>query len=74
MAGRERGTDRAVNQGWRVILFDVRGMGFSDRHVADVELAGRVLDVEGGVDRDTVLAVSQEEPDEPFVRQVKRFG
>jgi len=43
------GTDRAVKQGWRVILYDVRGMGFSDRNVADVELAGRVLDVEAVV-------------------------
>jgi pimeloyl-ACP methyl ester carboxylesterase/DNA-binding CsgD family transcriptional regulator len=39
------GTDYAVSQGWRVILYDVRGMGFSDRNVADLELAGRVLDV-----------------------------
>jgi len=38
-------TDRLVNLGWRVILFDVRGMGCSDRNVADVELAGRILDV-----------------------------
>ena len=45
----KEGTDRAVNQGWRVILYDVRGMGFSDRNVADVELAGRVLDVEAVV-------------------------
>jgi len=43
------GTDRAVDQGWRVILYDVRGMGFSDRNVADVELAGRVLDLEAVV-------------------------
>jgi pimeloyl-ACP methyl ester carboxylesterase/DNA-binding CsgD family transcriptional regulator len=43
------GTDRAVKQGWRVILYDVRGMGFSERNVADVELAGRVLDVEAVV-------------------------
>src|SRR5262245_7234784 len=45
------GTDRAVSQGWRVILYDVRGMGFSDRNVPDVELAGRVLDVEAVVRR-----------------------
>ena len=45
----KEGTDRAVKQGWRVILYDVRGMGFSDRNVADVELAGRVLDVEAVV-------------------------
>src|SRR5262245_8688835 len=43
------GTDYAVSQGWRVILYDVRGMGFSDRNVADLELAGRVLDVEAVV-------------------------
>jgi len=45
----KEGTDRAVNLGWRVILYDVRGMGYSDRHVDDVELAGRVLDVEAVV-------------------------
>ena len=45
----KEGTDRAVNSGWRVILYDVRGMGYSDRNVDDVELAGRVLDVEAVV-------------------------
>jgi pimeloyl-ACP methyl ester carboxylesterase/DNA-binding CsgD family transcriptional regulator len=45
----KEGTDRAVNLGWRVILYDVRGMGYSDRNVDDVELAGRVLDVEAVV-------------------------
>jgi pimeloyl-ACP methyl ester carboxylesterase/DNA-binding CsgD family transcriptional regulator len=42
-------TDRAVSQGWRVILYDVRGMGFSERNVADLELADRVLDIEAVV-------------------------
>ena len=32
-----------------MILHDVRGMGCSDRNVADVELAGRVLDVQAVV-------------------------
>ena len=45
----KEGTDRAVNLGWRVILYDVRGMGCSDRNVADVELAARILDVEAVV-------------------------
>jgi DNA-binding NarL/FixJ family response regulator len=39
-------TDRLVTRGWRVIRYDVRGMGYSDRHVADVGLAGRILDLE----------------------------
>jgi pimeloyl-ACP methyl ester carboxylesterase len=43
------GTDSAVSQGWRVILYDVRGMGYSARNVADVELAARVLDGEAVV-------------------------
>jgi pimeloyl-ACP methyl ester carboxylesterase len=42
-------TNRLVNLGWRVIRYDVRGMGYSDRNVADVELAGRVLDVQAVV-------------------------
>ena len=42
-------TDRLVNLGWRVIRYDVRGMGYSDRNVADVELAARVLDVQAVV-------------------------
>jgi pimeloyl-ACP methyl ester carboxylesterase len=43
------GTDYAISEGWRVILYDVHGMGFSDRNVADLELADRVLDVEAVV-------------------------
>jgi pimeloyl-ACP methyl ester carboxylesterase/DNA-binding CsgD family transcriptional regulator len=42
-------TDRLVNLGWRIIRYDVRGMGHSDRNVADLELAGRVLDVQAVV-------------------------
>jgi pimeloyl-ACP methyl ester carboxylesterase/DNA-binding CsgD family transcriptional regulator len=42
-------TNRLVNLGWRVIRYDVRGMGYSDRNVEDVELAARVLDVEAVV-------------------------
>jgi pimeloyl-ACP methyl ester carboxylesterase len=42
-------TDRLVKLGWRVIRYDVRGMGYSDRGVADVGLAGRVLDLEAVV-------------------------
>jgi pimeloyl-ACP methyl ester carboxylesterase/DNA-binding CsgD family transcriptional regulator len=44
-------TDRLVKLGWRVIRHDVRGMGHSDRHVADVGLSGRVLDVQAVVAR-----------------------
>jgi pimeloyl-ACP methyl ester carboxylesterase/DNA-binding CsgD family transcriptional regulator len=42
-------TDRLVQLGWRVIRYDVRGMGYSDRNVDDVELAARVLDLEAVV-------------------------
>ena len=49
-------TDRLVKLGWRVIRYDVRGMGYSDRNVSDVGLAARVLDLQAivghlGVDR-----------------------
>jgi pimeloyl-ACP methyl ester carboxylesterase/DNA-binding CsgD family transcriptional regulator len=39
-------TDRLVALGWRVIRYDVRGMGFSDRDVEDLSLDGRVRDLE----------------------------
>ena len=42
-------TDCLVDPGWRVIRYDVRGMGYSDRNVADVEVAARVLDVQAVV-------------------------
>lgn len=42
-------TERLVQLGWRVIRYDVRGMGCSDRRVADVELAARVLDMQAVV-------------------------
>ena len=42
-------TDRLVSLGWRVIRYDVRGMGYSERNVDDVELAARVLDLEAVV-------------------------
>ena len=38
-------TDRLVGLGWRVIRYDVRGMGSSDRDVEDLSLEGRVRDV-----------------------------
>ena len=44
-------TDRLVKLGWRVIRYDVRGMGYSDRNVVDVGLAARVLDLEAIVGR-----------------------
>jgi pimeloyl-ACP methyl ester carboxylesterase/DNA-binding CsgD family transcriptional regulator len=39
-------TDRLVALGWRVIRYDVRGMGSSDRDVEDLSLEGRVRDLE----------------------------
>jgi pimeloyl-ACP methyl ester carboxylesterase/DNA-binding CsgD family transcriptional regulator len=64
-------TDRLVALGWRVIRYDVRGMGFSDRDVDDLSLEGRVRDLEavvshlgleefalGGVDIGAATAIS----------------
>ena len=42
-------TDRLVGLGWRVILYDVRGMGSSDRDIDDLSLNGRVRDLEAVV-------------------------
>ncbi len=42
-------TDRLVGLGWRVIRYDVRGMGSSDRDIADCSLAARVRDLEAVV-------------------------
>jgi pimeloyl-ACP methyl ester carboxylesterase/DNA-binding CsgD family transcriptional regulator len=38
-------TDRLVGLGWRVIRYDVRGMGSSDRDVEDLGLGARVRDL-----------------------------
>jgi pimeloyl-ACP methyl ester carboxylesterase/DNA-binding CsgD family transcriptional regulator len=38
-------TDRLVRLGWRVVRYDHRGMGSSDRDVEDLGLEGRVRDV-----------------------------
>jgi pimeloyl-ACP methyl ester carboxylesterase len=38
-------TDRLVGLGWRVVRYDHRGMGFSDRHVADLSFEARVRDL-----------------------------
>jgi len=38
-------TDRLLGLGWRVIRYDVRGMGLSERKVSDLSLAGRVRDL-----------------------------
>ena len=38
-------TDRLVRLGWRVVRYDHRGMGFSDRNVEDVGLEARVRDL-----------------------------
>jgi len=64
-------TDRLAHLGWRVIRYDHRGMGASDRNVTDQALAARVRDLEavvgalnldrfalGGVDIGAVTAVA----------------
>jgi pimeloyl-ACP methyl ester carboxylesterase/DNA-binding CsgD family transcriptional regulator len=38
-------TDRLASLGWRVVLFDHRGMGASDRNVTDFSLDGRIRDL-----------------------------
>lgn len=42
-------SDRLAESGWRVVRYDVRGMGASDRDVADLGLEARVADVEAVV-------------------------
>src|SRR5262245_28595215 len=42
-------TDRLVHLGWRVIRYDHRGMGASDREVSDLSLAARVRDLDAVV-------------------------
>ena len=42
-------TDRLAGLGWRVIRYDHRGMGASDRDVEDLSLDGRVRDLEAVV-------------------------
>ena len=46
-----REVDRLIASGWRVVRYDSRGMGSSDRHVSDFSLAARVKDLETVVDR-----------------------
>ena len=41
-------TGRLVGLGWRVIRYDVRGMGFSTRTVEDLSLEARVRDLVAG--------------------------
>jgi pimeloyl-ACP methyl ester carboxylesterase len=41
--------DRLLDAGWRVILYDIRGMGASDSRVDDMGLQGRVRDLEAVV-------------------------
>ena len=45
-----REVDRLVAAGWRVVRYDMRGMGSSDRDVSDFSLAGRLKDLEAVVD------------------------
>jgi pimeloyl-ACP methyl ester carboxylesterase/DNA-binding CsgD family transcriptional regulator len=42
-------TDRLAQLGWRIIRFDHRGMGASDRKVAELGLAARVRDLDAVV-------------------------
>ncbi len=46
-----RMTDGLVELGWRVIRYDLRGMGSSDRNVADLSADALVRDLEAVVDR-----------------------
>ncbi|MDZ4278631.1 MAG: alpha/beta hydrolase, partial [Dehalococcoidia bacterium] len=43
-------TDRLVELGWRVVRYDLRGMGSSQRDVDDFSLEARVLDLQAVVD------------------------
>jgi DNA-binding NarL/FixJ family response regulator len=44
-------TDRLVALGWRVVRYDIRGLGASQRDVDDFSLDSRVLDVEAVVEK-----------------------
>ncbi len=44
-------SDRLADSGYHVVRYDVRGMGASDREVADIGLAARVSDIEAIVTR-----------------------
>lgn len=48
--GTRRQVDWLVEAGWRVLRYDGRGMGASDRDVDDLSLATRVLDLEAVVE------------------------
>ena len=55
-------TDRLSALGWKVIRYDVRGMGWSDRAVADLALDARVKDLDAvvmhlGLDRFVLAGV-----------------
>src|SRR5437879_2637415 len=43
-------TEKLAAAGWRVVRYDIRGMGCSDRDVSDLSLAARVLDLEAVVE------------------------
>lgn len=44
-------TEGLVSRGWRVVRYDLRGMGSSDRLITEMSLDGLQLDVEAVVDR-----------------------
>ncbi len=48
--GTRRGVDSLVSSGWRVVRYDGRGMGQSDRRAQQLSLAHRLLDLEAVVD------------------------
>jgi pimeloyl-ACP methyl ester carboxylesterase len=73
-------TDSLVNLGWRVVRYDVRGMGSSDRNVEDLSLEARVRDLTaiveqlgfkrfalGGVDVGAATAVAYTVQNQPSV-------
>ncbi len=45
-----REVDRLIAEGWRVVRYDGRGFGTSDRGVSDLSLAARLKDLEAVVD------------------------
>ncbi len=60
-------TDRLVSLGWRVIMYDGRGMGSSDRSNLDFSFDGRLRDLEAviertGVDRFALQGTTQGGP------------
>ncbi len=51
MTPARQSTDRLVGLGWRVIMYDGRGMGSSDRRNPDFSFDGRLRDLEAVIER-----------------------